>query len=217
MKKYLTPLDFFKVFFTVDLVKHLCKYTNDYAKIHGSQKPSLYKGWKEVTPDDMYIFFGLLMYMGVVQVPNAESYWSTAILCHGLWARHFMSKLRFKAIQSFLKVCNAETENNVADKLCKARFLHDYIRRKCMKLYQPYENVAVDERMVKARTLRFPCTSQQYQLHHRHPHIPLCPPGVTTAATVNCVTARTKRNRRLMSSVTPVGNITASEREGTAC
>lgn len=151
MKNYLTPLDFFRLFFTLDLVKHLCKYTNDYAKIHGPQKPSLYKGWAEVTPDDLYTFFGLLMYMAVVKAPNADSYWSTAPLLHGLWARHFMSKLRFKAIQSFLKVCNAETENNVADKLCKARFLHDFIRRKCMKLYQPYENVAVDERMVRNR------------------------------------------------------------------
>ena len=62
-----------------------------------------------------------------------------------------MSKHRFKAIQSFLKVCNSATENNAADKLCKVRFLHDYIRRKCQKLYQPYQNVSIDERMVRNR------------------------------------------------------------------
>ena len=61
-----------------------------------------------------------------------------------------MSKHRFKAIQSFIKVCNPQTENIAADKL-KVRFLHDYIRRKCMKLHQPYVNVSIDERMVRNR------------------------------------------------------------------
>lgn len=149
--KFTTPLDFFKLFFTVDLVTHLCEYTNNYARIHGPRKPTLYKRWDGIEPSDFYDYIGVLMYMAVVEAPNIELYWSTAPLFHGLWARHFMSKLKFKAMQSFLKVCNAETENNAVDKLCKVRFLHDYIRRKCMKLWQPYEHVAVDERMVRNR------------------------------------------------------------------
>jgi hypothetical protein len=149
VNRYLTPLSFFKLFFTVDLVQHLCNYTNTYARLHGPAKKTLYKGWTDVTVDDMYMYFALLMYMAVVNLPNVECYWKKATLFHGLWARYFMSKLKFKAIQSFLKVCNAETENNKDDKLCKVRFLHDYIRRKCMKHYQPYQNVSVDERMVR--------------------------------------------------------------------
>ena len=150
-QKYLTPLFFFQLFFTLDIVQHLCNWTNDYAKLHGPQKPTLYQGWTNITPDEMYQYFALLMYMAIVKAPNVESYWCTAPLFHGLWARYFMSKQRFKAIQSFLKACNEATENNKRDKLSKVRLLHDYINSKCKKLYQPYRNVSIDERMVRNR------------------------------------------------------------------
>lgn len=150
-KKYVTAMSFFKLFFTMDIVSRLCDWTNEYAQLHGPVKPSIYQGWTPVVPEEMYKYFALLMYMAVVKAPNVEAYWSTATLYHGLWARHFMSKARFVAIQSFVKACNAATENRVADKLAKVRLLHDYIKAKCRKLYQPYMNLAVDERMVRNR------------------------------------------------------------------
>ena len=60
----------------------------------------------------------------------------------------FLQERRFQQISSFLKVSNFENEDK-DDKLGKDRFLHDYIRRKCMKLFQPYSNVSIDERMVR--------------------------------------------------------------------
>lgn len=62
-----------------------------------------------------------------------------------------MPKQRFKSLQSFLKVCNPLTENSIADELNKVRVLRYYIRRKCMKLYQPYMNVVIDEMTVRNR------------------------------------------------------------------
>ena len=70
-----------------------------------------------------------------------------------------MPKLKFKAIQAFLKTYKAASENNVVDRLCKARFLHNYIRRKCIKLYHPYENVSVDKQMV--------CNRDERMVHNR--------------------------------------------------
>lgn len=136
---------FFQLFFTVDLVQHLCNVTNHYAQQHGPQKPMLYRGWTNITPQDLYMFMALLMYMAVEQAPNVECYRSTSPLFHWLWARHFMSKWCLKTIQSFLKVCNPQTESSSVDKLLKVRFLHDYIHRKCIKLYQPFVNVSVYE------------------------------------------------------------------------
>ena len=49
---------------------------------------------------------------------------------------------------SFLKISNFRTEDKT-DKLSKAKFLLDYIRRKCRRLYQPEQNISIDERMVK--------------------------------------------------------------------
>ena len=59
-----------------------------------------------------------------------------------------MTRDRYKAILSFLKVCNPSTEDK-NDKLTKARNFRKYIFMKCLKLYQPDQNVSIDERMVK--------------------------------------------------------------------
>ena len=137
-KRFLTPFSFFRFFFfTLDIVTHLCYFTNDYAKKHGPEKP-----------DEMYRYFALLVYMAIVKAPGVDRYWSTAFLFHGLWARHFMSLMRFKATQSFIKACGEVGEMNICDKLCKVRLLLKYIQSKYKKLYQPYRNVAIDERMV---------------------------------------------------------------------
>lgn len=128
----------------------ICEWT-DYARQHGPEKLTIYRGWKDVTPDELYQYLALMFYMACFKAPNEAAYWSTSTLYHGLWARHFMSFARFKALQAFVKVCNATTENNKEDKLCKVRLLHDYIKAKCMKLYQPYINLSVDERMVRNR------------------------------------------------------------------
>ena len=97
----------------------------------------------------MYRYLALLFYMSVADYPAIYLYWSTATLFHRTWARAFISSMRrFQQISSFLKVSNFENEKR-DDTLCKVRFLHDYIRRKCMKLYQPDVNVSIDERMVQ--------------------------------------------------------------------
>ena len=123
-------------------------YTNKYAAAQFVNKPSLESGWFDVTTVEMYKYIALLFYMSIVRLPNTELYWCTESFFHGNWARAFMSKKRYKQISAFLKISNYETENN-NDKLAKVRFLHDYVRRKSMKLYQPYESVSIDERMVR--------------------------------------------------------------------
>ncbi|XP_076455988.1 uncharacterized protein LOC143290437 [Babylonia areolata] len=99
-RKYLTPLSFFLLFFTQDLVQRLCNYTNEYARLHGHERRSLYSGWTDVTPEDVYSFLALLMYMADVQVPNVECYWFAAPLLHGLRAR------RIARVNSYILFCD---------------------------------------------------------------------------------------------------------------
>ncbi|XP_055885721.1 piggyBac transposable element-derived protein 4-like [Biomphalaria glabrata] len=147
-RNYLTPLSIFKLFFTEALVEMLCKFTNENAAATGPSKPSMYKNWKDIDVEEFYVFMGLLMYMGLVQVPNFKLYWNGKSLFNGLWARAFMTRFRFQQILCFLKVSNRDTEV-ATDKLAKVRFLFEFIRRKCMKLYQPSQNISIDERMVR--------------------------------------------------------------------
>ena len=130
--KFLRPMDFFKLFFTPCMIGMLGTYTNDYANTVGPQKPSLYQSWSNTYPEEFYHFIGLLMYMS--RVPNIEKYWSKKSFYHGLWACSFMVKKRFKQLMSFLKISNVRTEDP-DDKLSKARFLMEFISRKCLKLF----------------------------------------------------------------------------------
>ena len=138
----------FQLIITVELMQTLCDFTNKYASAHIGNTAAMAEGWYDVTVVELYKYIALLFYMAIVELPNQELYWSTKPLFHGIWARAFMSKNRFKQIGCFLKISNFETEDK-DDKLTKVRFLHDYVRRKSMKLYQPKQNISIDERMVR--------------------------------------------------------------------
>ncbi|KAK0067756.1 coronin-1A [Biomphalaria pfeifferi] len=117
-RNYLTPLSIFKLFFTEALVEMLCKFNNEIAAATGPTKPSMYKNWKDIDFEEFYVFMGLLMYMGLVQVPNFKLYWNGKSLFNDLWARAFMTRFRFQQILCFLKVSNRDTEV-ATDKLAK--------------------------------------------------------------------------------------------------
>ncbi|XP_063958469.1 piggyBac transposable element-derived protein 4-like [Lytechinus pictus] len=148
-----TAQDYFKLFFTIEVIQQICDYTNKYANAHianNSTYASSDGTWNPVTVDEMWSLIGLLIYMGLARFPDIESYWSTATLYHGSWSRSFMSRDRYKAIMSFLHVVDPDTEDP-NDVLRKVRFLLDHMKQTCQALYQPHEHIAIDERMVRSK------------------------------------------------------------------
>ncbi|KAJ8369786.1 hypothetical protein SKAU_G00098140 [Synaphobranchus kaupii] len=148
----LREIDFFMLFFTQAIVADICGFTNrqgwelvlnraSYAGVEGV--------WNEVTPDEFYRFMGLLIYMGFHVLPDMHRYWGTKSL-QGSWARSFMSRDRFKALLAALHVVDPATEDN-QDRLKKLRYLMDHLKQKCQELFQPNQNLAIDERMVKSK------------------------------------------------------------------
>ena len=93
----------------------------------------------------------LLIYFGLVKVSgHTDKYWSVKTLYYGLWARSIMSRTRYKALMALLHVVDPATEDP-ADKLCKVESFVDYFKSRCLPLYQPRQQLAIDERMVKSR------------------------------------------------------------------
>ena len=148
----LREIDFFMLFFTQAVVAEICGFTNrlgwelvlncaSYANHEG--------GWNEVTPDEFYRFMGLLIYMGFAGLPDIHRNWGIKSL-QGSWARSFMSRDRFKALLAALHVVDPATEDN-HDRLTKLRYLMDHLKQKCQQLFQPNQNLAIDERMVKSK------------------------------------------------------------------
>lgn len=141
------------LFFTVELMEHIAEYTNTYgwsAVLHKPTYANKHGEWVNTTADELYKLIALILYFGLVDVSTTHRYWSKKSLYHGLWARSIMARDRYKALMAMLHIVdpNAETES---EKLAKVNGFMKHIKDRCMALYQPFQQVAVDERMVKSK------------------------------------------------------------------
>ena len=88
---------------------------------------------------------------GLVNIDhNIKKYWSTKTLYNGLWARKIFSRNRFKALMTFLHVV-APDQETPGNKLRKVEEFISSFKERFHLLYQPPQNIAVDERMVKSK------------------------------------------------------------------
>ena len=134
------------------MVSDICKYTNSYANEHiveGSHQSYTQSdgSWKDTTPEEINRLIALLIYFGLVKVGvNVDRYWSTKSLYYGLWARSIMPRTRFRALMALLHVVDPATED-ASDKLRKVESFITYFKSRCLDLYQPRQQLAMDERM----------------------------------------------------------------------
>ena len=150
-------LDFFHLFFTREIISSIATNSNIYATTKVSQKSycRAYVNkeglWNEISPAEIETLIALLIYFGLVRVDTrTENYWSTKTIYHGLWARKIMSRDRYKSLMAFLHVVDPTTEIP-GEKLCNIAALLSQFKDRCKILYQPTQNLAVDERMVKSK------------------------------------------------------------------
>lgn len=146
-------MDFFRLFFTVELLSQICEQTNSNGRMTIEGKPSFGDEdgtWKETSPEEIEKLIALILYSGLVEVSHSDLYWSTTSLYHGLWARSIMSRERFNALMSMLHVVDSCAEGK-QDKLHKVIAFLQFFKGKCKSLYQPFQQLAVDERMIKSR------------------------------------------------------------------
>ena len=146
-------VDFFRLFITTELLKQICEHTNSYGWLTIGEKQyygDMHGAWKETTPEEIEKLIALILYCGLVEVGSIDRYWSIESIYHGLWARRFMSRDRFKALMSMLHVVDPATEDE-QDKLRKLTSFLQFFKEKCKSLYQPFQQVAIDERMVQSK------------------------------------------------------------------
>ena len=153
-----SALDFFQLYFTPGLVDEIVQHTNTYAYIEIAKENSnklCYTesdgSWCDTNPNEILRLIGILIYFGLVPIKGASDYyWSTATLFHGLWARSFMPRLRFRALMALLYVVDPLNEP-AGNKLRKVLGFINFLKGRFKALYQPRQHVAIDERMVKSR------------------------------------------------------------------
>lgn len=128
----------------------LVRETNNYAKFCQTKAGKEDKGWHEVNVDEMKVFIGILIYMGLVELPRATMYFKSNIVDCFLVNRA-MKEYRFRKIEQYLHL-NDETEapsrnSKDYDYLYKIRPIVN-ITKKFRIYYTPGQNLSVDEAMI---------------------------------------------------------------------
>ncbi|XP_070395202.1 piggyBac transposable element-derived protein 4-like [Dermacentor albipictus] len=154
-KKFLTALDFFLLFFSMNVIETICDNTNKYAWTHILEKPTHAcsdGSWEEVTPSEMLKFIGLVIYMGVVKVPRLKLYWNVGDLYSGLLPPRIMRRRRFIALLAMLQVADLDdVTQSSRGKLRYMWWLLQHMNEVSANLFQPHRDLSVDERMVKSK------------------------------------------------------------------
>ncbi|XP_030206288.1 piggyBac transposable element-derived protein 4-like [Gadus morhua] len=153
------PGEIFSHFFDAAVLLLLCQNTNKYAA------KNLEKGrrflWKEIQPEEMTKFIGMLLYMSVLDLPKIRDFWRIQSIFSVPFPATAMTRDRFRAVLGNIHMSDpAQSEENDAkkgtddyDHLHRVRPLMEMIQINCKSIYQPRQHIAVDERMVgtKAR------------------------------------------------------------------
>ena len=138
------PIDFFRMFFDVEMIRSISKQTNLY-----STQCYINKGSIGTSPDEIENYLGVLLRMCIVQMPRYRMYWETETRYEQVAG--IMSRNRFELIKKFLHFA----DNNNApdprdpnrDKLYKIRELFEQLRQNCLKV-KPEEKNSIDEQIV---------------------------------------------------------------------
>ena len=124
-----SPLSYFQQFLTPDLISLIVSETNRYAAQCGSSFVTY--------EHQVERYIGILMKMGIVQLPRYRLYWSTELRYGGV--ADYMSRDDFDTISRFIHFNdNAQLITNRKDDkydaLYKVRPLLDILRSQCLKV-----------------------------------------------------------------------------------
>ena len=113
------------------------------AKMDNSER-SLLNLWKDVTVDDIWVYFCILLLTGIINKPSFHLYWSTDnIIVTPIFSR-LMRRDRFEMIRSMIHFSDPLHEEP-ADSLRKLCSFLDELQFNFSTNYVPQQHVAVDE------------------------------------------------------------------------
>ncbi|KAI5644264.1 transposase IS4 domain-containing protein [Phthorimaea operculella] len=158
-EEYSSPYDAFNAIWDDDIMESIAKETNAYAKqvaanmlAGGSmhQRSRITK-WCDTKVDELRVFFGIVLAMGIVVKTRIEEYWQASgdiFSTPGFSAA--MSCNRFMLLSKCLHFrsndgCNPVSMTRAEAKLYKLQPILDHLNNKFSQLYVPSQNLALDE------------------------------------------------------------------------
>ena len=145
-----TAIKFFMQMFDEDLFQHIVDQTNLYVRQMPARSPRY--GWYDTTVPEMKAFVGVLLLIGIHQLPCIADYWSThkylgvpgiAAVFPANRFNHLLASIHFNDNSA------AKPRGHPGyDKLYKVRPILESISQKCLSLYKPHRENSIDEAMV---------------------------------------------------------------------
>lgn len=148
------PLDFFKLFFTDQLINEIVYETNNYAtrKLEGKtlSSYSIWRTWHDVTIEEFWAFIALIINMGTMPLANLQEYWSKNNVSYIPFYSNTFTRDRFSQIFWMLHLKIISTQNtNPRTRLQLVSCFLDYINSKFLNYFTPGEQICVDESTIK--------------------------------------------------------------------
>ena len=141
------------------VVQHIVDCTNDRADVVlGDDTDHKTNGlkWTAVDVPTMYVFFALVIIMGVIKIPCVAWYWNHAPSFGGpkLFCKHVMSRNKYMNIMKFLRLSHVSDVIKANPRTRIEPFL-DLLRSRCKKMLKPGEHITIDEALIlwKSRLL----------------------------------------------------------------
>ena len=101
------PVSVSRTFFTEEILNLITDQTNIYGK--GKKQSSNQRKtnkWKDVSKKEIESFLGLVILMGINDLPNIKLYWSKDMMFHNTFISSIMSRDRFLEISYNLHLAN---------------------------------------------------------------------------------------------------------------
>lgn len=148
------PFSLYKLFFTDYILDMIVEETNKYAVqcINNSSSSSKrhQQAWQPVTRGEMNTFIGILLIMGVTQLPEIRLYWSKKDMYTNARIKNAMKRDRFLYILKFLHFSD-NTTARTKDRLNKLRNIVEAIVDTFKNTVKPGKNIVINESMVPWR------------------------------------------------------------------
>jgi hypothetical protein len=108
----------------------------------------MFQQWKPTTTIEMIKFFGIIIEMGLVQMPKLKYYWSSSQLYGSQVIRNAMPRERFELLLKFWHFSNNNNKNSNQDRLFKLKPLLDLLKERFSSVYMPDSIISIDESMI---------------------------------------------------------------------
>ena len=149
------PSDIFSLFVDDEVINVIVEETNRYADQFLAGKilkpSSRFQKWKPTSPEEMQMFLGLLLWMGLNRRGTISSYWSRDPIYATTVTDGTMSRNRFEILLKFIHFAdNNQIQEN--DRLGKIQPLVELLQKKFQQVFCPGEHIVADETLVPWRS-----------------------------------------------------------------